>query len=77
MKKCRVVELYVQVDHVHLVVRLPPNLSVSEFMGLVKGRNAIRLFGKLPYLRKKKLWRHYFWQKGYFVDSVRANEAII
>ncbi len=77
MKKCRVVELNVQVDHVHLVVRLPPSLSVSEFMGFVKGRSAIRLFGKFPYLRKKKLWGNHFWQRGYFVDSVGANEAII
>ena len=56
MKKCKVVELNVQIDHVHLVVRTPPSLSVSELMGTLKGRTAIRLFSKFPYLRKKKLW---------------------
>ena len=77
MKKCTVVELNVQMDHVHLVVRTPPSLSVSDLMGILKGRTAIRLFNKFPYLRKKKLWRNHFWQRGYFVDSVGANEAII
>ena len=77
MKKCRVVELNVQIDHVHLVVRTPPSLSVSELMGTLKGRTAIRLFNKFPYLRKKKLWGNRFWQRGYFVDSVGANEEII
>ncbi|EKO3440533.1 IS200/IS605 family transposase, partial [Vibrio fluvialis] len=77
MKNCKVVELNVQIDHVHLVVRLPPSLSISGYMGFVKGRTAIRLFNKFPYLRKKKLWGNHFWQRGYFVDSVGMNEEII
>lgn len=77
MKKCKVVELNVQIEHVHLVVRTPPNVSVSDLMGVLKGRTAIRLFNKFPYLRKKKLWGNHFWQRGYFVDSVGANEDII
>jgi putative transposase len=61
-----------------------PSISknASEFKCLrascfIKGRIAIRLFNKFPYLRKKKLWGNHFWQRGYFVDSVGANEAII
>ncbi|MCE9778746.1 IS200/IS605 family transposase [Shewanella algae] len=77
MKKCRIVELNVQIDHVHLLVILPPSLSVSEYVGFLKGRTAIRLFNKFPYLRKHKLWGNHFWQRGYFVDSVGANEEII
>lgn len=78
MKKCTVVELNVQIDRVHLVVRTPPSLSVSELMGFVKGRTAIRLFAKFPYLRKHKLWGNHFWHtKRVFVDSVGANEEII
>ncbi|WP_028781050.1 IS200/IS605 family transposase, partial [Shewanella sp. 38A_GOM-205m] len=64
-------------DHVHLLVRLPPSLSVSEYVGFLKGRTAIRLFNKFPYLRKHKLWGNHFWQRGYLVDSVGANEEII
>lgn len=77
MKKCKVVELNVQIDHVHVVVRMPPNLSVSNYVGYVKGRTAIKLFTKFPYLRKNKLWGNHFWQRGYFVDSVGANEEVI
>ena len=49
----------------------------ADLMGVLKGRTAIRLFAKFPYLRKKKLWGNHFWQRGYFVDSVGANEEII
>ncbi|KKD62117.1 transposase [Grimontia sp. AD028] len=77
MKKCRIVELNVQIDHVQLVVTTPPSLSVSELVGFVKGRTPIKLFAKFPYLRKKKLWGSHFWQRGYIVDSVGAKEEII
>ena len=42
-KKCEVVELNVQIDHVHVVVSIPPKLSVSDYVGIVKGRSAIRV----------------------------------
>ncbi|EOS94371.1 IS1004 transposase, partial [Erwinia tracheiphila PSU-1] len=77
MKKCTVVELNVQIYHMHLVVRTPPGLGVSELMEFVKGRTDIRLFEKFPYLRKHKLWCDHFWQRGYFVDSVGAKEEVI
>ena len=54
--KVEVVELNVQIDHVHLLVKIPPKLSVLDVMGHLKGRTAIRLFNKFPYLRKHKLW---------------------
>lgn len=56
MKKCTVAELNVQIVNVHLVVRTPPSLSVSELMRTLKGRTAMRLFNNFPYLRKKKFW---------------------
>ncbi len=43
-KKSEVIELNVQIDHVHLVVSIPPKVSVSEFMGMLKGKLAIKLF---------------------------------
>ena len=51
---CEVVELNVQVDHVHLLVNVPPKLAISELMGVLKGRTAIRLFNVFPYMRKKR-----------------------
>ncbi|MDE9459729.1 IS200/IS605 family transposase [Xenorhabdus bovienii] len=72
-----IVELNVQIDHVHLLVKIPPKLSVSQVLGHLKGRTAIRLFNKFPYLRKKKLWGNHFWARGYCVDTVGINEEMI
>lgn len=72
-----IVELNVQLDHVHLLIKIPPKLSVSEVMGHLKGRTAIRLFNKFPYLRKHKLWGNHFWAKGYCVDTVGVNAEMI
>lgn len=75
--KIQIVELNVQRDHVHLLVKIPPTLSVSEVMGHLKGRTAIRLFSKFPYLRKHTLWGNPFWAKGYCVDIVGVNAEMI
>ncbi|MEZ9395265.1 IS200/IS605 family transposase [Vibrio splendidus] len=76
MKDCEVLELNVQLDHVHLVVIIPPKLSISSLLGVLKGRTAIRLFNKFPHIRKKLRGNH-FWARGYFVDTVGVNEEII
>ena len=54
-QSCEVVELNVQEDHVHLLVLVPPKLSVSKLVGILKRRSAIRLFNKFPHLRKTVL----------------------
>ncbi|MEW8288267.1 MAG: IS200/IS605 family transposase [Candidatus Thiodiazotropha endolucinida] len=75
--RCRVVELSVQPDHVHLLVRVPPKVSISKLMGVVKGRTALRLFTRYPYLRKRPYWGNHFWAKGYCVDTVGVDAEII
>ncbi|HBM2982330.1 TPA: IS200/IS605 family transposase, partial [Klebsiella michiganensis] len=72
-----VVELNVQIDHVHLLVKVPPRLSISHVIGHLKGKTALRLFSKFPYLRKNKLWGNHFWARGYCVDTVGINEEMI
>lgn len=67
---CSVVELNVQEDHVHLLVMVPPKLAVSKYVGIVKGKTAIRIFGKFPHLRVKPYWGNHFWARGYCVDTV-------
>ncbi|EJL6553656.1 IS200/IS605 family transposase, partial [Vibrio cholerae] len=52
---------------------IPPKVSISTLMGVLKGRSAIRLFNKFPHIRKK-LWGNHFWARGYFVDTVGVNE---
>jgi len=69
-KECEVIELNVQKDHVHLVVMVPPKVSISDYMGIIKGRTAIRVFNKFSRLKKKPYWDNHFWARGYCVDTV-------
>ena len=76
-KQCEVKELNVQKDHVHLIVMIPPKLSVSDYMGIVKGRTAIRVFNKFRTLKKKSYWGNKFWSRGYCVDTIGLDEEKI
>ena len=65
-----IVELNVQEDHVHLLAMVSPKVSISEFMGTVKGRTAIRVFNKFRHLKHRPYWGNSFWARGYCVDTV-------
>ena len=65
-----VVELNVRVDHVHLIAMVPPKVSISDYVGAVKGRTAIRVLNRFKHLKKKPYWGNHFWAKGYCVDTV-------
>ena len=74
---CEVVELNIQVDHVHLLVKVPPKRSISELMGFLKGKTAIQVFRQFPTLKKKPYWGNHFWARGYCVDTVGLNHDMI
>ena len=74
---CEIKELNVGVDHVHVVVSVPPKVSISEYMGTVKGKTAIKLFKSYPAMRVKPYWGNHFWARGYFVSTVGIDEEII
>jgi putative transposase len=74
-KQVEILEGSVGIDHVHLCVKIPPKMSVSEFMGYLKGKSALMAFDRHPEL-KKKGDRH-FWARGYYVDTVGRNEEQI
>jgi putative transposase len=76
-KEVEIDEMSVQPDHVHIVVSIPPRLSVSDFMGVLKGKSAIRMFKSHPNLKKKPYWGNHFWSRGYFVNTVGINEDMI
>ena len=76
-KGCEVEELNVQEDHVHLMVSIPPKVSVSVLMGTVKGKLAIKLFKSYPGLKKKPYWGNHFWARGYFVSTIGLDEDVI
>ncbi len=75
--RCEVVELNVQNDHVHLLLEVPPKVSISQVMGTVKGKSALRVFTRYPHLRKKPYWGNHFWAKGYCVDTVGLDVEMI
>ena len=68
-----ILELNVQIDHVHLVVSVPPKYAVSRFMGYLKGKLALRLFDRFPQLRKR-YWGQHVWSRGYCVSTVGLDE---
>ena len=75
-KKVEIVEGAVCADHVHLCVSIPPKLSVSDFMGYLKGKSALMIFDKHPEMGNK--WNREFWARGYFVATIGyANEETI
>ncbi|MFI3213016.1 MAG: IS200/IS605 family transposase [Eubacteriales bacterium] len=67
-KKVEIVEGAVCADHVHLCVSIPPKLSVSEFVGYLKGKSALMIFDKHPEMGSK--WDRSFWARGYYVSTV-------
>jgi putative transposase len=67
-KKVEVVEGAVCVDHIHMCVNIPPKLSVSEFVGYLKGKSALMIFDKHPDMGSK--FDRHFWARGYYVATV-------
>jgi len=67
-KKVDITEGAVCADHIHLCVSIPPKLSISEFMGYLKGKSALMIFDRHPELGDK--WSREFWARGYYVSTV-------
>lgn len=71
-KKIKIVEAEVCPDHVHMLLEIPPKISVSSFMGYLKGKSSLMIYEKYPELKYKYRNRE-FWCKGYYVDTVGKN----
>jgi putative transposase len=71
-----VLELNIQPDHVHLIVSIPPKYAVSNFMGYLKGKIAIRVFNRYPQLGRR-YWGRHLWSRGYCVSTVGLDEEKI
>ncbi len=74
---CDIVELNIQSDHVHLLIKVPPKISISSLMGVMKGKSAIRVFNKFPELKQRPYWGNHFWASGYCVDTVGLDSEMI
>ena len=66
-------EINIQSDHVHMILSIPPKYSVSEIMGFLKGKTAIKLFQEQRSLTKT-YWGKHLWSRGYCVSTVGLNE---
>ena len=75
-KGVEIIEGYLMPDHVHMLVSIPPRMSVASFMGYLKGKSALMMFDKHANLKYKLRNRH-FWAEGYYVSTVGLNEATI
>ena len=77
MPGCEIVSHSMQVDHIHMVMVIPPKYSVSEVMGRLKGQTASRLGKKFGWLKKVYWKENIVWSPGYFVSTVGINEEKI
>ena len=63
-------------DHIHILVAIPPKMSVSSFMGFLKGKSSLMIYEKWGNIKFKYRNRQ-FWCRGYYVDTVGKNEKKI
>ena len=75
-KNVEIIAGAVCVDHVHLSVAIPPKLSVSDFMGYLKGKSSLMIFDRHANL-KYKYGNRKFWCRGFYVDTVGRNQKRI
>lgn len=75
-KEVEIIEAEVCPDHVHMLVSIPPKLSVSGFMGYLKGKSSILIYQKYANMKFKYRNRE-FWCRGYYVDTVGKNKKAI
>ena len=75
-EKVAVLELNVQAEHVHVVLSIAPKYAVSNIMGYLKGKLAMRLFQRYEKLGKR-YWGRHLWSRGYCVSTIGLDEERI
>ena len=75
-KGVEIIEAEACKDHIHLLVSIPPYISVAQFMGYLKGKSTLMIFDRHANLKYKYGNRH-FWCRGYYVDTVGRNKKVI
>jgi putative transposase len=75
-KGVEIIEAEACVDHIHMLVSIPPKISVSEFMGYLKGKSSLMIFDKFANM-KYRYGNRQFWCRGYYVDTVGRNKKVI
>ncbi len=75
-KGVEIIEAQACPDHIHMMVSIPPNLSVAQFVGYLKGKSSLMIFDRHANLKYKYGNRH-FWCRGYYADTVGRNAKVI
>ena len=75
-KGVELIEGHLMPDHVHMLVSIPPRISVASFMGYLKGKSALMVFDRHSNLKYKFGNRH-FWADGYYVSTVGLNTETV
>ena len=75
-KGVEIIEAELCPDHIHMLVSIPPKLSISSFVGYLKGKSSLMIFDRHANLKYKYGNRH-FWCRGYYVDTVGRNKKAI
>ena len=75
-KNVEIIAGAVCIDHVHMSVAIPPKLSISDFMGYLKGKSTLMIYDRHPELQSK--WDKSFWARGYYVEAIEniTDEAV-
>lgn len=76
MKEVEIIEAEACPDHIHMLVSIPPSMSVADFVGYLKGKSALMIFDRFANLKYRYGNRH-FWCRGYYVDTVGRNKKAI
>lgn len=75
-KNVEIIEAEACVDHIHMLVSIPPYISIAQFMGYIKGKSSLMIFDRHANLKYKYGTRN-FWCRGYYVDTVGRNKKVI
>ena len=75
-KQIEIIEAHAMPDHIHMLVSIPPYMSIAQFVGTLKSKSALMIFDRHANL-KYKYGNRTFWCRGYYVDTVGKNEKAI
>ena len=75
-KDVEIIEAHAMPDHIHMLVSIPPNVRVSDFMGYLKGKSTMIIFERYAHMKYKTGNRH-FWSRGYYVSTVGLNKQAV
>ena len=75
-KQVEIIEAEVCSDHIHMLIKIPPKLSVASFVGFLKGKSSVLIYQKFANMKFKYRNRE-FWCRGYYVDTAGKNDIKI